>query len=298
MWGDQLRLGLYRLKRRRAARARYRIIHDGSGRAWPLYHVRSKGGQVLGVPVVFFHGFGTDGSSWLSFFPELSENREIVAVDLPGFGGHDPHESDLYTPSWYAGVCVSLLRELAVRWGQPPILIGTSLGAMIAGLVACEIPDLCRAVVLIDPAGIRPVQQTRFWEDYRQGRNILLPRDETEWDTMMHTLYHQPRPLAGFLRRTALLEINAKRDMLARIFDRLFSEGDDPLGERLQELRSPVTVLWGDHDQVTDISALARFQEALPSSKRIVVENCGHCPASEAPWKTREAFLDVLARYG
>lgn len=253
---------------------------------------------MLGVPVVFFHGFGSDGSSWLSFFPELSENRELVAVDLPGFGGHYPLEDDQYTPSWYAGVCVSLLRELAVRWGQPPIIIGTSLGAMIAGLVACEIPDLCRAVILIGPAGIRPLRQTPFWEEYRAGRNLLLPRNEAEWDVMMHTLYHQPRPLPGFLRRTALREIEIKRDVLERIFDQLFSQGEDPLGERLQELRSPVTVLWGECDQVTDVSALDRFQEAVPSSRRVRIEDCGHCPTSEAPWKTREAFLDVLARYG
>lgn len=301
---DRLLLGIFRFHRKYRARARYRTIVDTTGRTWPIYFTRAfPTGGVPGVPVVFFHGFGNDGSTWLPLFALLGENRELIGVDLPGFGNHiypvdglsDP---ETYTPRWYARICGALIQDLAVRWGQPPILVGKSMGGMIAGLVACEIPHLCRALILIDPSGVEAPRESPFWEEFSSGRNVLLPSDEAEWETMVRTLYEHRRWIPGFVKRTALRYIQDNRHLLEQIFARLLSEGMNPLGSRLSEIRCPVQLIWGDRDQVIDKSTVEVFQAHIPRIRTAIVEDCGHSPTSEKPEQVRDIILEVFSRYG
>lgn len=300
---DRWLLHLYRRRRRFNAGARVHHIQDGSGRIWPAYHTRAYPETgVGGVPVVFFHGFGNDAWTWFHLFTMLGTNRELVAVDLPGFGKHLPREGDLYTPGWYAEQCSNLVRELAVRWGQPPILVGKSMGAMIAGLVAEQIPDLCRALVLIAPGGVKGARISPFWEEYQQGRNVLLPRDESEWDRMMEYLYHRKRTVPGFMRRESLQALREARPFLETVFERLLEEGFDPLGQRLPRITCPVSLVWGARDRIMDPSALKRFRAELPRSphqpEAVLLPECGHSPTTEAPLETRRILLKVFSRFG
>jgi abhydrolase domain-containing protein 6 len=304
MVSDRLLLKILRFRQQYRARARYRTIVDTTGRTWPIYYTRAfPSGGTPGVPVVFFHGFGNDGSTWLPLFALLGENRELIGVDLPGFGGHEVPEdgfsdTSVYTPRWYAKTCGILIQDLAVRWGQPPILVGKSMGGMIAGLVACEIPDLCRALVLIDPSGVEAPRESPFWGEFAAGRNVLLPTDEAEWDTMVRTLYEQRRRIPGFVRRTALQHIKNNSALLDHIFKRLLSEGMNPLGKRLKEIRCPVQIIWGERDQVIDKSTVEVFRDQVADVRTTIIEDCGHSPTTEQPERVRDIILDVFSRYG
>lgn len=300
---DQALLNALRLRQRLNAGVRFNTLRDEAGRVWPLYHTRAVPETgISGVPVLFFHGFGNDSHTWFPLFSLLGSNRELVAVDLPAFGRHDPRDGDIYTPLWYAETCSSLVRELAVRWGQPPILVGKSMGGMIAGLVAARIPDLCRALVLIDPGGVLSPRLSHFWEEYERGRNLLLPQDNGEWESMIEVLYHRPRRIPGFVRRSVLKQIARDREHLERVFARLLDGGMNPLGERLAEIRCPVTLIWGEEDRVMDPSALSPFKKGLSGTAKrvdlIVLKGCGHSPTTEALPETRSALLGVFSRYG
>lgn len=299
MIGDRALLKIYRWKQRIAAGARVQVVQDLSGRVWPVYHTRAvPESGIPGVPIVFFHGYGNDATTWMPLFALLGSNRELVAVDLPGFGRHEAGEDAPFTPGWYADVSSELIRELAVRWGQPPILVGKSMGGMIAGMVAARIPDLCRALVLIDPGGVETPKESPFWAEYRHGRNILLPRDEAEWDTTVRTLYHKHRRIPGFVKRTALQYVAENRSFLKHVFTQLLSEGMDPLGEVLPRIQCPVTVIWGEHDRIVDPSGLQRFRNYISKNETVVIRDCGHSPTSEALLETRNAILGVISRYG
>ncbi len=299
MVGDHTAPALLRLVQRFNAGARFNLVQDTGGRIWPLYNTRSvPTSGIDGVPVVFFHGFGNDGYTWFPLFALLGSNRELVSLDLPGFGRHQPKEEDPFTPSWYASVCSNLVRELSIRWGQPPILVGKSMGGMIAGMVAAEIPDLCRALVLIAPSGIESPRVSEFWREYKNGTNVLLPSTEAEWERMVKMLYQAPRRIPGFVRRTALRTINRDRSRLETIFRSLLAEGYDPLGERLHRIKCPVTVVWGQEDRVMDPSGIERFRESLSSVDEKLISDCGHSPTSEALLETRNAILNVFSRYG
>ena len=296
---DRIALSFFQFIRRRQSGARFRSIFTNDNRLWPVYHRRPpKSERSDGVPIVFFHGFGNDGTTWLPFFEVLGTRREVVAPDLPGFGDHPLTPQEEPTPQWYCGVAAELLRELTVRWGQPPIVVGKSMGGMIAGLVAGELPDLVRALVLIDPGGIQAPRISAFWEAWKNGTNYLLPEDDADWRRMIDILYYQPVEIPGFARRAALHKMRSHHQRYARMFNALLAEGFNPLGERLLRITCPVTVIWGAQDAVMDPSGVEVIKEALPHARIELLEKCGHSPTRERPDEVKRILLNVLNRWG
>lgn len=296
---DRGLIALHRVFRRMRSGARIRRFRTNDGGLWPLYVIEPPPEQVdHGVPVVFFHGFGNDGSTWLPFMSLLGATREVVAPDLPGFGLHSGFSDGDYSPHRYAAACAELLRELTVRWGQPPIVVGKSMGAMIAGLVAAEIPKLVRALVLIDPAGIRSPRVSEFWQTWSGGRNLLLPAGPEDWEPMIDILYRRRPHIPGFARRQALRELLRSRDHLSAVFNGLLSEGFDPLGSALAKLSCPLTLIWGAGDRVMDPSGVERVREACPGVEVHLIPGCGHSPTREHPAEVRRVLLRVVSRYG
>ncbi len=296
---DRTLLTLLRLYQQKKNGIAFRTVQTNDNRLWPIYHSRPEPASLnVGVPIVFFHGFGNDGTTWFSFFSLLGARRELVTPDLPGFGMHALDRRETPEPQWYCSVVAEFLRELTVRWGQPPIVVGKSMGGLIAGLVAGEVPNLVRALVLIAPAGIESPTVSPFWHAWSKGSNLLLPRNEQEWDSMLKLLYAGTTHVPGFARRETLRIIADRRDDLERIFSGLLSEGYNPLGDSLGRIACPVTVVWGDQDRVMDPSGVNIIRQSLPSARIHILEGCGHSPTRERPDDVGRILLDVISQWG
>lgn len=282
------------------AGARSREFRDREGRAWWIYHSRPP--SVCcdpGVPIVFLHGFGNDGRTWFPFFSALRHNRELVSVDIPGFGRSDLLRGDDPTPSWYAHRLSFLLQDFVVRWGQPPIVVGKSMGGMLAGLVAAREPNLVRALILVAPAGIETPRKSPFWTEWEAtGRNMLLPENPAEYDEMIRLLYERRVRVPGFVRRVVFREISARRDHYRWIFERLLAEGYDPLGGQLDKIVSPVVLLQGEHDRIVDPSVGRVVADRLRGARITMIPGCGHSPTRERREAVLGAIVDILSRYG
>jgi pimeloyl-ACP methyl ester carboxylesterase len=101
-----------------------------------------------GPPLLSLHGVTSRWQTWLPVMPSLALRWQLHALDLRGHGvsGRVP---GAYRIADYADDVVALLqREL----GAPTVIIGHSLGAIIATAAAARVPELVRAVVLEDPA--------------------------------------------------------------------------------------------------------------------------------------------------
>lgn len=296
---EHLLLGLYRFSQRQKSGIKRRSIRTKDGRVWPVYHSRPVPETMNdGVPVVFLHGFGNDGTTWFPFFPLIGVRRELAGPDLPGFGRHLLSDKDAPTPDWYSAVVSEFLQEVTIRWGQPPIVVGKSMGGMVAGMVAGAVPNLVRSLVLIAPAGIETPVVSPFWNAWREGMNILLPATDEEWDRMTGILYSKRSAIPGFVRREALRSINTRRDDYERIFEGLLADGFNPLGDKLNRITCPVTVIWGGDDRVMDPSGVEVVRQALPRADIHVLPGCGHSPTRERPREVGDILLNVISRWG
>src|SRR3954468_19582360 len=139
-----------------------------------LSHHRSGPGE----PVVLIHGVGSFWQAWKPVIEAVRGERDVIALDLPGFGG---------SPSLPIGVVpnapaladagAAFLDELGL---ERPLIGGNSLGGWIALELAAR--DRARAVVAVSPAGL-----AEGWENVAGWMQLLSAwrgarmRRVTEW---------------------------------------------------------------------------------------------------------------------
>jgi pimeloyl-ACP methyl ester carboxylesterase len=104
-------------------------------------------GDAGGPAVVLLHGGGSDASTWDRFAGVLAAaGRRVIAPDLPGHGGTARFRT--YSLAGYRDAVTGLLDALGL---DRPALVGHSLGAYTASLIAQERPDGVGRLVLEDP---------------------------------------------------------------------------------------------------------------------------------------------------
>ena len=114
------------------------------------YRTGSAGGEQ--PTLVLLHGFQESGLSWLRTARALERDYDAIMLDARGHGRSDGVATG-YSPELLAGDAAGAIRALAL---DRPILLGHSMGATTAALVAAAHPDLVRAVILEDPAWEAP----------------------------------------------------------------------------------------------------------------------------------------------
>lgn len=107
--------------------------------------------RPAGPTVVLFHGVTRCRDDWQGVLPGLDRvagprGWRVIAVDHRGHG--DSARADRYLVTDYVADAVRLVRD---EIAAPVVLVGHSLGGMVAAGVAAELPDLVRAAVLEDP---------------------------------------------------------------------------------------------------------------------------------------------------
>jgi pimeloyl-ACP methyl ester carboxylesterase len=98
-------------------------------------------------PVVLMHGLSTSRETWARLTGQLRGRYRLVAFDDRGHG-ESTHAAGTYVLPNYTADAVAVLEQVV---GRPAVLIGHSLGGVIAANVAQSRPDLVRGVILEDP---------------------------------------------------------------------------------------------------------------------------------------------------
>jgi pimeloyl-ACP methyl ester carboxylesterase len=113
----------------------------------PVHYVDFDGNSD-GPTVVLVHGVGGSHLDWDLLAPQLTARFRVLAVDLPGFGLSGPTRRPATIRR-----NVDVLAEFIRRVGDPPVvLVGNSMGGMIAILLTARMPHLVRRLALLDPA--------------------------------------------------------------------------------------------------------------------------------------------------
>jgi len=97
-------------------------------------------------PLLFIHGWCCDHGYWRDQIPEFTQRHHVVAVDLRGMGESDKPEQD-YDIAGFADDVAWLIRKIGL---DRPVLIGHSMGGVIALKLLREHADLARAAVFVD----------------------------------------------------------------------------------------------------------------------------------------------------
>ncbi|HSR24681.1 MAG TPA: alpha/beta fold hydrolase, partial [Candidatus Eisenbacteria bacterium] len=113
----------------------------------PVHYV-DHGGPADGPLLVCVHGLGGSLVNWAALAPMLTGTARVLALDLAGFG-HTQGGSRSTSVHANRRLLHRFLREVA---GTPAILVGNSMGGLIAAMQASSRPDTVAGSVFIDPA--------------------------------------------------------------------------------------------------------------------------------------------------
>lgn len=102
-----------------------------------------------GAPIVLLHGFGGSVSGWTQVL-ESMQQRAVYALDLPGFGASD-RPAIAYSSESISAYVRAFIEQKGL---ENVVLVGHSMGGVVAAHVAVAMPDTISALVLISPSGV------------------------------------------------------------------------------------------------------------------------------------------------
>ncbi|KWT63400.1 hypothetical protein ADL21_03030 [Streptomyces albus subsp. albus] len=212
----------------------------------------------------------------------------MIALDLRGHGRSAPSPHD-YRPATLASDVIRLMDERAVH--TPVVLVGHSLGSVVASVAAVQTGDRVAALVVLDPAYGRPqghrVRVRRWIEQLSTHRASTIASDLVA-GSVDRTRHPQLRAyLYDRVRRT---DPEVIRRTLADLHMPAESISSEPASSRYLARRpQPVLALNRDRSH-------ARWEAGIlggPPSRSLVWEDCGHFLHLEAP----ERFHTLLEQW-
>jgi pimeloyl-ACP methyl ester carboxylesterase len=247
--------------------------------------------QGQGPTVILLHGIASSLYTWKDVLPGLAAHHDVVALDLPGFGGSAvPGE-----PSGELEVrsVVGLMDALGIRRAS---LVGNSLGGAIAVAVAARAPDRVDRLVLIDPAGYNFAAADRPFV-LRLAAGVpgvvaeALPLRPLV-SLALHQVFHDDRLVTS--DRIAEYVAPLRRPGATRVLRTLLLTTDG-LGFPgvVREVRAPTLIVWGRYDTWIPVRDAARFAADIPGA-RVALVDAGHMPQEERPAETAALMGEFL----
>jgi pimeloyl-ACP methyl ester carboxylesterase len=246
--------------------------------------------QGTGPLLVLVPGMGELRSSYRFLTTALVDAGYTVATtDLRGHGDSDTTFSS-YGDLETAGDVSALIEKL----GGPAVIVGNSLAAGSAVIVAADHPNQVTGLVLVGPYVRNPkmsaVQLAVF-------RAIMAPLwVATSWKYYMPSLYAGQKPGDFDQYRTSVIA-NIRRPGYAKAFSRTAKQTDHaPAEARLAAVAAPVLVIMGERDpDFKDPAAEARWIGETLHGEVVMVAEAGHYPQSQQPALVAAAVLRFLA---
>jgi pimeloyl-ACP methyl ester carboxylesterase len=260
-----------------------------------LNHIRTGSGE----PLVLIHGLGSHHQVWQPVIDRLARERDVLAVDLPGFGGSAPLP-DGAPPSAdaMAGAVAGLMDDIG--WDTAHIA-GNSLG----GWTALELAKRGRArsVAAIGPAGFGTPGEQRF--------SVASLRLTHRVSSLLYGA--APTVFAtGAARRALMGQVfyRADRMPVAAAVAAVRNFADSPGVQRTldwlevtqfrggEQIDAPVTMIWGDREALLPRRRrqAARSIRAVPGARLVWLRGCGHTPTYDDPPQVAQAILEATRR--
>ena len=219
-----------------------------------------------GPDIVFLHG--ADGlREDDELLARLAQSFRVHAPELPGFGQSQGEEQledmlDFTLHGWDGVDALGIER---------PVLVGHSMGGMIAAEMACVCPERVTKLALLAPAGL--------WLDSDPVADIFAKLPHELPALLFHDPTHAAALGAGFDMSDdqALIDFfvdNARR--LGTAGKILFPIPNRRLSKRLYRLRAPTLLVWGESDRVVPPVYADAWRQLVPGAEVAMVPEAGH----------------------
>ena len=234
-----------------------------------------------GSPLVFFHGAG-GSSGWQAYHEDLASQYTVYVPSQPGFNGTEG-------PAWVKTIKdVALFNHMFIdALGlQDIVLMGSSMGGWVSAEMAAMDDHNLDALILVDAAGIKPVQG--------EIAEIFMVSAATR----LEQRFHDPSQVENY--ENYAREMTPEDQLVAHSNAITASQlcwrpylNDPSLPHTLARVDTPTLIVWGREDAIIPVECGHLFQQAINGSQLSIIDNCGHSPAIEK----RSEFVSVVANF-
>ena len=256
-----------------------------------MHHLR----RGTGKPLLLIHGLGQSARSWDPIMDTLAARREVIAVDLPGFGE---------TPAVPGGESVATLTDTVESFiGEQGLdgvdVAGSSMGARMA-LELVRRGSSVGSVVALDPGGFWTDRQAKVFHasvaaSIRLVRSLMGVMPTLTASAVGRTLLFSQFSAHPWRLDPDLLLTEMRAFASSPSFDAVLADlAEGPRQEGAAPGTAPgaLTIAWGRQDKVTLPSQAETALERFPDARMHWFERCGHFPQWDVPQQAARMILD------
>ncbi|MFC8350999.1 alpha/beta fold hydrolase [Streptomyces sp. NPDC057280] len=232
-----------------------------------------------GVPLVFVHGWTADRHRWDHQLAHFAKKRRVVRLDLRGHG--DSSGAGVRTIAELADDVLALLDHLGV---ERCVLVGHSMGGMIAQTITLAHPERVERLVLVNSIG----RMT-----YSRGRGLLMGFSTLVPFKLFVAANIQRAFAPGYprdeIRAYVKASANTPREVVMTLYGAM--RAFDVL-DRAGEISVPTLMVHGYHDIQLPVRQMLRMAKAYPDAEVRIID-AGH----ELPVEKPEELTRALDRF-
>ncbi|OGS56786.1 MAG: alpha/beta hydrolase [Erythrobacter sp. RIFCSPHIGHO2_12_FULL_63_10] len=263
-------------------------------------HLRDEGpenGDADAPVIVLLHGSNADLHTWQPWVLRLKQDFRVIRFDTIGHGLTGAAPGKDYSPAAMAQLVEHLANRLSLKHF---VLAGNSMGGAVAVTYALEHPERLDGLVLVDAGGAPKKGNERgnigFKLAAMPGVNALMqsvtPRSLIERSLDQSVSNKAVVTDATVDRYWELLRFPGNREATMLRFSTV-RETFDPA--RLQTIRLPTLIMWGEEDALIGLDGANWFHENIAGSRLATFPDIGHLPHEEAPDLTVATLRDWMA---
>ena len=244
--------------------------------------------------IVLLHGFGASLQTWDPWASELEKLWRVVRMDVAAFGLTGAALNNDYSDAADVARLLALLDHLGL---QRVALGGHSMGGRIAWNFAAAHPERISQLLLVSPDGFPDPRSTNEHTYQVSPWLGLIQLSLPAWALKLGVA-----PAYGDEKLLTADTMRRYQDMMrapgvrAALIERMRqSRNSDPV-PRLQSLKMPLLLVWGDKDAFIPISNAQDYLQAIPHAVLAAIPLAGHVVHEEAPQPSVQAVKEFLQK--
>jgi pimeloyl-ACP methyl ester carboxylesterase len=248
-----------------------------------------------GKPLLLIHGIGGSWRSWQTILDDLALEREVIAIDLPGFGNTPPLNGEVSIGT----LCDAVTSFLIDNNLTGVDVVGSSMGARIV-LELARRGGVVGAVVSLNPGGFWQGWQIPFFYHSVYLSIKLVRALQPVMPQITNSAIGRTLLLAQFSARPWKLSPQVVLDEMRAFakspsFDELLHNlayGETQKGAPKDSIKKPLIIGWGRRDRVCFPNQANRAMELFPDARLHWFQRCGHFPQWDKAAEAVRLILD------
>ena len=257
-------------------------------------------GPSNGRTVVLLHGMNFGGFYFGGPIDALRKaGFRVIVPDQIGFG----RSSKPVIPYNFHDMAANTRKLLESRGVTKAVIVGHSMGGMLAARFASSYPEVTERAVLYDPIGLTDARWSRPWRTAEEAYRATMAQSQDQLYQGFSATIHRYFPLPG--------EYKPEYDKYIHILYAPTLSGDwprfamvrsilqqlpylDPVVDDWSHIQAPTLVMGGDKDGENFPALAKHIAETVQHGQLVLFPNMGHVPHIEAPELFNRELLKFL----